>query len=98
MVFLSFITVMLINGATPGVTGLLLYGFGFLACTNPISTAILSEVMLLTQNNVFFGTMTVGSGASVPIISPWIVYTILYGIVSIVLLRLTVRRVRRIEV
>src|SRR5574341_745264 len=98
MVFLSFITVMLISGPTPGLEGLLLYGFGLLACTNPISTAILTEVMLLTQNNVLFGVMTVGSGTSVPIVSPWIVYTILYGIVSIVLLRLTVRRVRRIEV
>ncbi len=98
LVFLSFLSVMMIGGTSGGLEVAMLYGFGLLGCTNPIATAILSEVMLLNQNSVFFSTLTLSNGTAVPLVSPWIVYTVIYLLVSVVLLALTVRRVRKIEV
>lgn len=94
----GFLTAMSMTASNPMAEALLLYGTGLLACTNPIGTAILTETMLLQQGSVFYYTQTLSNGWTVPVLSPWIIYTVLYGILSIILLWMTVRRVRKIEV
>jgi ABC-type transport system involved in multi-copper enzyme maturation permease subunit len=86
---------------SPTVQAIITYAFGFLIATNPLATAYVSQQLLLTnqQAGFFLQTQTTTSGVyNLPIISPWIIFTILYFIVSVIMIVLTVRRVRRIEV
>jgi len=72
---------------------LLIYGLGFLACTNPFITAVLTEVVLLEKNAVLFFTVMV-DGHSIPLVSPWAVYVLLCLLASLMLIALSVRLVR----
>jgi len=98
LTFVGVIFAMISSLNNPVMEAIAIYGFGLLGCTNPISTAVLSEVVLLNKGQALFFTMTLSNGTSIPLVAPWVVYTILYGILALVLIRLTVRRVRRIEV
>lgn len=71
--------------------------FYFLASTNPIATAVMSEVILLEYDTIWLFKVTLANGANLTIPSPWIVYTILYALAALLMLRASVRRVRRIE-
>lgn len=76
----------------------LLYYFDLLvAATNPIATGVLTEIVLLQHGTALFYSQTVANGSLIPAVSPWIVYTLLYGIVTLVLIALSVRKVRQIE-
>ncbi len=98
LALLSFIGALMFAASNPLLEALILYGFGLLACTNPIATAVLTEVVLLQNNSAFYFTQSLSNGTSLPLVSPWVIYTILYLIISLVMVLLTVRRVRRIEV
>jgi hypothetical protein len=90
---------------------LLLYGFGFLVCTNPLATALITESYILSPsmishgNTIGYFTQTLTShsanGAVInmdaPLVSPWIGFTVFYLIFSVILVLLAIRRVRRIE-
>jgi ABC-2 type transport system permease protein len=84
--------------SSPVTEAILIYVFGFLGCTNPVSAAILTEVVLLDKGAAPIFTIALSNGTNIPMIAPWIVYTVVYGILSVILIALTVRRVRRIEV
>lgn len=71
--------------------------FGLLASTNPISTAVLTEVVLLEKSSAFYFTQSLAGGVMLPLVSPWVVYTVLYLLGSLVLVLLTVRAVRRTQ-
>ncbi len=96
----TFVSVLLITQSTSGqFTDFLLFVvFAVLACTNPIATAILSEVVLQQHGAAFFFTQTFPNGWSIILPSPWIAYTVIYLLVTIVLVRLSVRAVRRVDV
>jgi ABC-type transport system involved in multi-copper enzyme maturation permease subunit len=66
-----------------------------LSATNLPATLVLSEVFLLEEETLFFVTETVG-GYTVHLFSPWFVYLILYGLLSLLLYALTVRQVRKV--
>ena len=68
-----------------------------LGATNPIATAVLTEIALLEHNAVFVFTQTLTDGTTYPLVSPWVLYTGFYALVTIVLILLSVRSVRRIE-
>ena len=72
---------------------LMIYGLGFLACTNPFITAVLTEVVLLEEGAVLFFTVPL-AGHNIPLVSPWIVYVLLCLLVSLVLIALSMRLVR----
>ena len=71
----------------------MIYGLGFLACTNPFITAVLTEVVLLEEGAVLFFTVPL-AGHNIPLVSPWIVYVLLCLLVSLVLIALSMRLVR----
>lgn len=75
----------------------LLIGGWLLVSVNPLATAVATEVVLLEEQSAFLFTLPLPSGVSVTLISPWIPYVIFYLIVSLVLLWLSVRFVRRVE-
>lgn len=85
------------NLSRPFVEAVLLYLFGLLASTNPVGAAVMTETTLQQKGSAFYFTETLSSGAAVPLLSPWIVYTLIVAVVTAVLLWQTVRTVRRIE-
>lgn len=72
---------------------LLIYVLGFLACTNPFITAVLTELVLLEEGAVLFFTVPV-DGHNIPLVSPWIVYVLLCLLVGVALFVLSVQLVR----
>jgi ABC-type transport system involved in multi-copper enzyme maturation permease subunit len=85
---------------SPGVQTALFYGLGAMVSTNPLATALTTEILLVNNQTVgYFQQPIAGTGWSqqLPAVSPWIVFTILYLIVSFVLVLLAIRRVKRIE-
>lgn len=75
----------------------LLYGLGLLVSLNPIATAGVTEFVLIDKHTAFFFTQTLTNGVTVPLISPWIVYTFFYLLISLVSILLSIRLVRRVE-
>jgi ABC-2 type transport system permease protein len=93
--FIPVIDFIDVNGPLAEV--MLIYGGGFLACTNPIATVILTEVVLQEERAVFFFTVPLSNGGNLPLVSPWIVYVLVYALLSLVLIWLSVRSVRRVS-
>ena len=81
----------------PSLEALLTYLLNLLGASNPIGAAVLTEIALQQHGPALFYTQTLSNGASIPLIAPWIVFTLVYGVISLVLIRLTVRLVRRTE-
>jgi len=98
-VMLSFVSVLLLSSSGSGqIAEYLLFAvFALLACSNPIATAILSEVVLQQNGSAFYFTQTFPNGWSVPLPSPWIAYTVIYLLVALILMRLSVVAVRRVD-
>ena len=85
---------------SPTAQAVLLYVFGFFISTNPLATAIGSEYLLVNNRQVAFFSQTLtsyGNSIQVPLISPWIPFTIIYLVVSVLLVSRAIRRVKRIE-
>ncbi|HEY77141.1 MAG TPA: hypothetical protein G4O00_13370 [Thermoflexia bacterium] len=74
----------------------LMYTFFSLLSLNPITASILTEVVLTEEQAIWLFRVPVG-GRSIWVPSGWIVYTVVYLTVGIVLVALTIRRVRRQE-
>lgn len=75
---------------------LLIYGLGFMACTNPFITAVLTEVVLLEKDAVLFFTVVV-EGHNILLVSPWVVYVLLCLLVSGLLVALSTHLVRALR-
>jgi ABC-type transport system involved in multi-copper enzyme maturation permease subunit len=67
----------------------------FLISINPLLTAIFSEMILIEEQNLFYTSNTL-FGNSLPYLpSPWIVYVIVYMVVTIILVYLSIRFVSK---
>jgi ABC-2 type transport system permease protein len=75
----------------------MLYVAGGILSTNPPATALLTQYVLLNQRTMGTFSYTLTGGSSVTLISPWIPFTILYLLLTVVFFLLSVRRARRIE-
>ncbi len=79
----------------------LLYGTGLLIVTNPLATAITAEIILSSNQTVFYFTQTltdgVGNSFNAPLVSPWLPWALLSVLMSGVLVWLTILIVRRGE-
>ncbi|RMF80126.1 MAG: hypothetical protein D6737_09095 [Chloroflexi bacterium] len=83
---------------SPVLEGLLVYLGLFLVSINPIATALASQQLLIDQQVTGFWTTTLSSnGDTIPMVSPWISFTIIYLAVSTVLIVLAIRRMRKVE-
>lgn len=67
---------LLFNNTPPSATveAVILYVFGLLVATNPIATAVATEVLLVQQQTAFYFTVPLSNGANLPLISPWLPY------------------------
>jgi hypothetical protein len=65
---------------------------------NPITTALTTQSLLIDRQAIGFWTFTLTSdGSAVPMVSPWVLYTIIYLAVSAVLIVLAIRHTRNAE-
>ncbi len=62
--------------------------------TNPMLAAIISEVILIEDQSIFYTTSVLGS-INLPLPSPWIPFTILYVAVSVLLILLSISFINR---
>ena len=76
---------------------ILVYIVGFILSTNPAATALMTQYLLVNRRTITTFSYTLANGNSITLISPWIPFTILYVLLTIVFFVLSVRRVRMIE-
>ncbi|MBC8098307.1 MAG: hypothetical protein H7Y11_02590 [Armatimonadetes bacterium] len=83
---------------SPFLEGTLIYLIQFIICLNPMATALVTRDLLVSQQTVGFYTTTLSSnGSTIPLVSPWIGFGIIYLVLAAVLLTLAIRRMRRSE-
>jgi ABC-2 type transport system permease protein len=93
----------ILSAASPstGFQAVLYYIGGFFVATNPLATALGTEVLLVNNHHVGFFTQTLTGGynqsMTITLASPWIPFTIFYLILSAVLVSLAIRRIKRID-
>ena len=75
----------------------LILALGFIVSTNPAATALMTQYILINQRTIGTFAYTLNNGQDMTLISPWVPFTILYTILTLVFFVLAVRRVRAIE-
>jgi ABC-type transport system involved in multi-copper enzyme maturation permease subunit len=76
------------------LAGIMLY---LMIAVNPVATIIASEIILLEEQTVVFFMFPITNTVNFPVISPWIVYTLLYTLISLLLIFVSIQFVRRVE-
>ncbi len=103
-IILNVLRSVLYGGSTaltnsPVVETLLRYAEHLLISINPVSTALVTQSNLINRQEIGFWSETLASdGSFIPMVSPWILFTIIYLIAAAVLIVLSVRRMRQVEV
>ena len=82
---------------SPVVEAVIAYVQLFLASMNPVSTALTTQELLVTRQVVGFWTKTLSDGSTIPMVSPWITYSILYLTTASILVVVTIRRTQNVE-
>lgn len=87
-----------IRTLSPVVEAVLTYLDDILVSLNPIATALNTQSLLINQQEVGFWAHTLASnGSTIPRVSPWISFTIIYLVVGAILVVLAIRRMQRVE-
>jgi ABC-type transport system involved in multi-copper enzyme maturation permease subunit len=76
---------------------LLVLGGWLLISINPLATAVVTEAILINEQSAFYFAFPLSGGATFPILSPWISYTLFYLLLSAVLILLSIHFVKRRE-
>lgn len=84
-------------GSTAALEIILLYAINILASASPIGAAVMTEVLLLNSGSVLISNQTLSNGVSIPLLSPWIIFTVIALGTSGLLLRASMRIVARAE-
>lgn len=95
-VILGFISNTL-RGLPSTVEAIIIYINDFLTSLNPIATALATQQLLIQQRGIGFWTDTLRDGTTIPRVSPWITLTIIYLVVSTILIVLSIQRTRKVE-
>jgi hypothetical protein len=83
---------------SPFVEAVLIYIDDFLISLNPIATALQTQQLLIDRQVLGFWTDTLASnGSTIPRVSPWITFTIIYLVVAAILVVLSIQRMRKVE-
>ncbi len=76
----------------------IILGIGYiLVITNPLATAIATEVMIIATRSSIYTSIPISNNMNFPIIGPWISFCIFYLLLSLLLIGLSVRAVRKME-
>ncbi len=66
-----------------------------LISTNPMLAAIISEVILIDDHNLYYTTNSLFGNSSLTLPSPWIIYVAVYVIITILMVHFSIRFVQR---
>jgi hypothetical protein len=91
---LSFAT----RNASPILEAFFKYFADFLDSLNPIRTGLVSQQLLIDRQVLGFWTDTLSNGSTIPRVSPWITFTMIYLVAATVMLVLSIQRTRKTEV
>jgi hypothetical protein len=84
---------------SPLVESLFIYLGLALVSLNPVATSLVSQQLLADRQALGLWTATLSSdGTTIPLLSPWISFTVFYLVISAVLVVLAVREMRKVEV
>jgi ABC-2 type transport system permease protein len=84
--------------SSPILEAFLIYLGALLVSMNPVVTSLTTQRLLIDQRRIGFWTATLSSdGSTIPLVSPWISFTIIYLIVSAILVVLAVRQMRKVD-
>lgn len=87
-----------LRSISPGVEAIIVYVNDFLTSLNPIATALQTQQLLINRQVVGFWTDTLASnGSTIPRVSPWITFTIIYLVIATILVVLSIQRMRKTE-
>jgi len=81
----------------PVLEAVLLYTFGLLIITNPIATAITTEVLLVDKQTAFYFTQPISNGVNLPFISPWLPFILFCFGLGTLMIFIGIQVVRRAE-
>lgn len=76
---------------------LLILGGWLLVSSNPLSTAVATEVILTQQQNAWTFSLPLSRGASLTLPAPWILYCLIQLLLSLIMIWASIRLVRRVE-
>ncbi len=86
-------------GGSPLVEALFIYVGLVLVSLNPVATSLVSQQLLADRQALGLWTITLASdGSTIPVVSPWISFTIFYLVISTVLIVLAVREMQKAEI
>ena len=86
------------GSVTPAVEAALTYAGLIAAALNPITTALQTQTLLVERQIVGIWTLTLASdGSTIPMISPWIPFCVLYIVLAAILIALAIRRAGQVE-
>lgn len=80
---------------SPVLQSVLIYADSIVTSLNPVTAAIESQNLLVSNQGVAFYTERLRDGTTIPLISPWIPLTIIYLTSAAVMVVLSVRAMRR---
>lgn len=84
--------------STPFLDSVLTYFELVLVSINPVATALTTQQLLTEQQVIGFWAQTLPSdGSTIPVVSPWISFTIIYLTASAVMIVLAVRSISKVE-
>lgn len=84
--------------ATPLAEAASIYGDMIAASLNPITAALYTQQILIDHQQTFILSVQLASdGSSIPVVSPWVLLTILYLLATALLILMGVRRMRQGE-
>lgn len=86
-----------VGANSPLLDAALAYAGQVFTSMNPVATALEAQTLLVERQVIGFTTVTLTNGSQVPVVSPWISFSIIYLAISAVLLVLTVRQMRKVE-
>lgn len=82
----------------PALESVLIYAGLLLTSLSPVTAALNTQQLLVERQTAFFWTDTLSSsGSTIPMLSPWIVYTIIYLALAALLVMAAVRRTRQLR-
>jgi ABC-2 type transport system permease protein len=82
---------------SPTVQAVLIYIFWALVSTNPIATAVATEVVLINEQTAFFFSLPLGGNVTVWLISPWLPYLAFCLVMGLAMIIGSILAVRRPE-
>lgn len=70
---------------------------GFVATINPIIAMATTQGLMQDQQSIFLFETTLDNGTTITLPMPWIVFTVVYMLMAIVIFWITTRRLKRID-